>query len=567
MRTQEISLRRVLKQDGATLTGGDMKPGPLLLRATLVAALLMLGTPGSADEKGHERQVGHEGHARLGTVQFRTECNAEAQRQFNTAMAYYHSFAWDHIREPVDGVLKSDPACGMAHWVRALASLDNPFTWPGGISPAALAQGAETLETARRAGLKSPRERDYVDALDTFFRDHDKLDHRTRAKALETALEQVMKRYPDDSEAATLYALILSANFDPLDKKYTNQLKAAAILEPVFKQQPDHPGVAHYLIHSYDYPPIARHGLEAAKRYGEIAPDAPHALHMPSHIFTRVGAWQDSVRVNRASASAGSDRTFDKWHAYDYLVYAHLQLGEDAAARKVTVEALGNPARVDHFATAYAYAAMPARLAVERGDWKAAAKLDVAPAGDFPWAKYPHAESINAYARGLGAAMIGDAAAARTELGRLEKLRDVTASRKLGYWVNEIDVQTGVVQGMALCAEGKRDECLAAIRIAADREDASEKHVVTPGRLVPAREVLAFATLDGGDAGTALQEFERVLEREPNRLAAYAGAADAAERAGDREKAVEYSAKVLALTKTSDTPIAELSQAKRLLGR
>ena len=471
-----------------------------VLPVTFVAAFLSFGAPGSADEKAHE-------HARLGTVQFPVECNAEAQQEFNIVIAYYHSFAWQHIGEPVDRVLKADPACGMAHWARALASLDNPFTWPGGISPSALAQGAEILENARSTGLRSQRERDYVEALDTFFRDHDKLDHRTRAKALESAMEQVMKRYPEDSEAATLYALILSANFDPMDKKYTNQLKAAAILEPIFKQQPEHPGAAHYLIHSYDYPPIAKHGLEAAKRYGEIAPDAPHALHMPSHIFTRVGAWQDSVRVNRASASAGTDKTFDKWHAYDYMVYAHLQLGEDAAARKVVAEALSNPARVDHIATAYAYAAMPARLAIERGDWQAAAKLDVAPADGFPWAKYPQAEAINAFARGLGAAMSGDPAAARAEVARLEKLREVTASRKQSYWVGEIEVQAGVVQGMALCAEGKRYECLEALRAAAAREDASEKHAVTPGRLVPAREVLAYATLDTGSAEGALREF------------------------------------------------------------
>jgi Tfp pilus assembly protein PilF len=530
------------------------------LPVTLVAAFLSAGTPASADDATHA-------HARLGTVQFPITCNAGAQQQMNTAMAYYHSFAWQHIREPLDRVLEADPACGMAHWARALASLDNPFTWPGGISPAALALGPEALETARRAGLGSQRERDYVDALGSFFKDHDKLDHRTRAKTLETAMEQVMKRYPDDSEAATLYALILSANFDPSDKKYTNQLKAAAILEPIFKLQPDHPGAAHYLIHSYDYPPIAKHGLDAARRYGDIAPDAPHALHMPSHIFTRVGAWQESVRANQASAGAGTDKTFDKWHAYDYMVYAHLQLGEDAAARKVVAEALGNPARVDHFATAYAYAAMPARLAVERGDWKSAAKLEVAPTDGFPWAKYPQAEAINAFARGLGAAMTGDAAAVRVEVARLEKLREVTASRKLAYWVEEIDVQAGVLQGMALCAEGKRPECLEALRAAAAREDATEKHVVTPGRLVPARELLAYATLDSGDTAAALREFESVLERDPNRLAAFAGAADAAERAGEPVKAKEYSAKVVELTKTADTPIAEVGQAKRLLGR
>ena len=538
-----------------------MKIRSIALCSALASSCLALIAPAVvAAEDGHA-------HARLGSVHFPVTCNAEAQKAFNTAVAYYHSFAWQHIREPVDQVLRADPACGMAYWLQALASLDNPFTWPGGIPPTALARGPELLENARRAGLKSQRERDHVDALGVFFRDHDKLDHRSRAKALEAAMEQAMKAYPEDTEAATLYALVLSANFDPTDRKYTNQLKAAAILEPIFRQQPDHPGVAHYLIHSYDYPPIAKHGMEAAVRYDRIAPDAPHALHMPSHIFTRVGAWKESVRANRASADAGTDSTFDKWHAYDYLVYAYLQQGEDTAARKVVTEAMSNPARVDHFATAYAYAAMPARVAVERGDWKTAANLPIAPAEGFPWPKYPHSESINAFARGLGAAMIGDADAARSEIGRLQKLRDVTASRKLGYWVEEIEIQAAIVEGMTACREGGSAKCLETLAAAAAREDASEKHVVPPGRLIPAREVLAYARLDAGDAPAALQEFERVMEREPNRLRAYAGAAQAAERAGLVAKAEEYMAKVRELTRGADAPVSDGAQARRLLGR
>jgi hypothetical protein len=380
-------------------------------------------------------------------------------------------------------------------------------------------------------------------------------------------MEQLSKRHPEDSEAAALYALVLSANFDPTDKKYTKQLKAAAILEPIFKQQPEHPGAAHYLIHSYDYPPIAKYGLQAALRYGEIAPDAPHALHMPSHIFTRVGAWLDSVRSNRASAQAATDHTFDKWHAYDYLVYAHLQLGEVDAANEVVEEAMNNPARVDAFATAYAYAAMPARVAVERGDWKAAANLPLAPSDGYPWAKYPQAESNNAFARGLGAALSGDAAAARTEAARLQKLRDAVASRNLGYWANEITIQAGVVQGLASCAEGDRVACLDSLRTSAALEDASEKHVVTPGRLVPAREVLASVLLEADDGQAALREFETVLAHDPNRLRAFAGAAIAAERAADKQKASFYAAKLVELTRSADRELAEVTQAKRLLAQ
>jgi hypothetical protein len=373
----------------------------------------------------------HSGAPKLGKVHFQVSCNAQAQREFNVGMAYYHSFAWNQMREPLERTLQADPSCGMAHWLRALGSLDNPFLWPGIISAATLERGPELLQSARQAGLRSQRERDYVEALEAFFRDSGKLDHRTRVKALEAGLEKVMQRYPKDSEAAILYALVLSASFDPADKKYTNQLKAAGILQPIFKAQPQHPGVAHYLIHSYDYPPIAAKGLSAAQRYGKIAPDAPHALHMPSHIFTRVGAWKESIESNRASARSGGDKSFDKWHAYDYMVYAHLQLGQQREARAVVDEALNNPTRIDHPATAYAYAAMPARLALEREAWKEAAGLELFAADSFPWKKYSFAEAVNAYARGVGAAMSGDAAAARAQASRLDALREAT---KLPYW-------------------------------------------------------------------------------------------------------------------------------------
>ncbi|HEX2198638.1 MAG TPA: hypothetical protein VHG88_08460, partial [Burkholderiales bacterium] len=489
--------------------------------------------------------------AKLGKVHFQVECNATAQREFNVAMAYYHSFAWHQMQAPLERVLLSDPTCGMAHWLRALAALNNPFGWPTVISAATLSEGPRILQAARDAGLKSARERDYVDALAGFF---SATEHKARAKALETGLRRVMERNPQDSEAATLYALVLSANFDPNDKKYTNQLQAARILEPIFKAQPEHPGVAHYLIHSYDYPPIAKHGLDAARRYGKIAPDAPHALHMPSHIFTRVGAWKESVESNRASVrAAGQQKSFDKWHAYDYMVYAHLQLGQDSAARQVIAEAFNDPQRVDHPATAYAYAAMPARLAIERGAWKEAAALALYPA-EFAWSKYTFAEAINAYARGIGAAMSGDAGGARAQAARLQALRGAT---KVPYWAQEVEIQSAVVASLALCAEGKRAACLDGLRAAADREDASEKHVITPGRLVPARELLAYALIDAGEPIVALREFETVLERDPNRLRAFAGAARAAKAFGGSSKAAEYADRLAHLTAEGDMPLSK----------
>jgi len=505
--------------------------------------------------------------AKLGQVHFKVECNAAAQKEFDLAMAYYHSFAWELYTAPLDRALRADPSCGMAHWLRALGVLDNPFTWPIPLSPKVLAEGQAALETARATGLKSQRERDYVDALAVFYKDHDKINHRTRAKAFEDAMAEVARRYPDDTEATILYALVLSVNFDPGDKKYTNQLKAAAILEPIMMQQPQHPGVAHYLIHSYDYPPIAKQGLEAAKRYSKIAPDASHALHMPSHIFSRVGHWHESIDANRASAEAAKSSIPNRVHAYDYLVYAHLQLGQDRAAAGVLADAQKIRQTSDAFPSAYGFAAMPARYALERHAWKEAANLVLSPAVDvYPWKKYPQAEAINAFARGIGAAYTENPAAARVEAQRLQQLRESAATMKLGYWVEQIDIQAELVRGAATFAEGMRPEGIEIVRAAAVREDASEKHAVTPGPLKPAREILGDLLMQSGKPADALREYEAVIGKEPNRLGPTAGAARAAEKAGDATKAGYYAKRVVALTATADTVRPDIAQAKRIAG-
>jgi Tfp pilus assembly protein PilF len=513
----------------------------------------------------------HEGDpslARLGKVRFAVSCNAAAQKEFEVAMAYYHSFAWPQLKASLERVIQADPACGMAHWGRALGYLDNPFLWPGSLSPKVLADGQAAIDLARAAGLKTQRERDYVEALAVFFKDADKLNHRTRVKAFEDAQQAVAARYPEDTEATILYALVLSANFDPTDKKYTNQLGAAKILEPIFQKHPDHPGVAHYLIHSYDYPPIAAQGLDAARRYAKIAPDATHAQHMPSHIFTRVGYWTESVDSNRQSAKVDGDKTVNSPHAYDYMVYALLQLGQDRAAEQVINHARGIATKPDHVAAAYAYAAMPARLALERGAWQEAARLPLEPAAEaYPWKKYPQSEAINAFARGLGAAMSGDASAARAEAARLQALRDMAAGMKIAYWAEQVDIQAEVVRGLAACADGKGDECVAILRAAADREDATEKHVVTPGPVVPAREVLATVLLKRGKPGDALREFEAVLVREPNRYRAFAGALQAAEGAGDKQKVAAYATRVVEQMAAADSARPEVAQARRTLGK
>ena len=485
--------------------------------------------------------------SKLGKVDFKVSCNAEAQTEFNRGMALVHSFAWPQAEASFQAVAKADPSCGMAHWGRAITALDNPFVWPANLPAQKLNDIGAMLQAARTAGLKSDREKGYVEAVATFIKDHEKLNHRTRLIAYDAILAKHASAHPEDKEATILSALVTSANFDPADKTYANQLKAAKSLEPMFTSMPDHPGVAHYMIHSYDYPPIAKHGLAAARAYAKIAPGAPHALHMPSHIFTRLGYWQESIAANRASATAAGDATFDGHHAQDYMVYAYLQLAQDKAAAKSMKESLARK-HVDHFASAYAYAAMPARLALERSDWKAAAGLSLQPGGDYAWKKYPQAEAVNAFARGIGAARSNNATATREQHARLVTLRDAAKELKITYWADQIDIQSAVIEALAHCAEAKTDACVDGLRKAAEREDATEKHAVTPGPIVPARELLAETLLTiAKKPAEALKEFEAVLAKEPNRYRAVTGAMYAARLAKDGAKARKYAGELIKL--------------------
>jgi len=503
---------------------------------------------------------------RLGKVDFKVGCSDPAQQGFNRAMSLYHSFAWPQAMAAFDAVLNADPACGMAHWGRAMTTLDNPFVWPANLPAQKLADISAMLEAARTAGLKTEREKGYVEAVGAFVRDREKLDHRARLGAFDVEMAKLAAANPDDKEAAILSALVTSANFNPADKTYANQLKAARALEPLFNSLPNHPGVAHYLIHSYDYPPIAKYGLAAAKAYAKIAPGATHALHMPSHIFTRLGYWRESIAANLASAKAATETVFDGHHAHDYMVYAHLQLAQDSAARQAMNQSLARKP-VDHFAAAYAYAAMPARLALERSAWKDAASLALQPSADvYLWTKYPQAEAVNAFARGIGAARSNDPRLAREQHARLVTLRDVAKEAKLGYWAEQIDIQATLVVALASCAESKPDICVEGLRQAAAREDATEKHVVTPGPIVPARELLAETLLTiARKPADALKEYEAVLAKEPNRYRAVTGAMYAARQIGDRQKARAMARDLLKLGGKSGAGRFSLGQARLIV--
>jgi tetratricopeptide (TPR) repeat protein len=512
------------------------------------------------------RLAGAQGKPRekLGKVHFAVSCNAEAQRRFDRAVALLHSFWFEAATEGFGAVAQADLRCAMAYWGVAMSALGNPFTWP---PPAkALAEGSAAVEKAKAIGARTRREKDYISAVELLYKDPDKVDHRTRVLAYEKAMEELYRRYPKDREAAVFYALALNATASPGDKTYANQLKAAAILEKVFAAQPQHPGVAHYLIHSYDYPAIASRGLEAARRYAQIAPSAPHALHMPSHIFTRRGFWEDSIKSNLASAAAAKNQ-FDQFHAMDYLAYAYLQLGQDHKAKRV-LEEIGAVPKVtfEHFVTGYALAAIPARYAIERRRWEEAAALSPKPP-DFPWTRFPQAESITFFARGLGAARSGNGAQAKQDLERLASLRRSLAQAKQRYWEDQVEIQTKTVEAWIAFAEGRSDEALRLMRAAADAEDATDKHPVTPGPLVPARELLGEMLVEAGHPGDALKEFEASMQIEPNRFRGLHGAAKAAQLSGDRRKAEDYYAKLLRLTRGADTEREELREAKAFLKR
>ena len=498
-------------------------------------------------------------HDKLGKVHFETSCNAEAQKLFDRGMLYQHSFWYRASQKMFEDTLKADPACSIAYWGTALSLLWNPHTAPPAKN---LAEGAAAIEKARTIGFKTDREKGYVDALAAMYTDYDKVDHHARVVAYAKAMEALAQRYPDDDEAQIHYALALNTSASPADKTYANQLKGAAILEPIALRQPLHPGVAHYLIHLYDYPSIADQGIEAARRYAKIAPDAPHALHMPSHIFTRVGYWSESIASNVASARSakGSSDFSDELHAMDYLVYAYLQLGQDDKAKAV-VDEMG---KVTGFSETfipgpYAEAASPARYVLERGDWKAAEALTVCPS---PLA---NVQAISYFARALGAARAGDPEAAKPDIARLGELRDKLREAKDAYWSEQVDIQARIASAWVLYAEGKKDDALKAMSDAADAEDRTEKHPVTPGTPKPARELCGEMLLDNGRAAEALTAFEATLKKEPNRLGAYAGAARAAAQIGDTAKAREYFGKIVEQAGSGDSTRTEVADARNYL--
>jgi tetratricopeptide (TPR) repeat protein len=536
-----------------------------LVAASALAVVAMALSPAAVSRDAGNRATVNT----LGSVHFDTSCDPSVAATFDRGVALLHSFWFSASIDAFNQVLKQDPSCVMADWGIAMSHWSNPFV--SGRSPEVLAAGMAAVARAEATGFKTDRERDYVMAVKKLYDDAAHVSERTRTVAYEEAMARLAATYPDDIEARIFYALAIDQDVDPADKTFSQRLKAGAILEQEFARYPDHPGLAHYIIHNYDTPQLAARALIAARQYAQIAPAAAHALHMPSHTFTRLGLWQESIDTNVRSAAAAStdpNAAAEQLHAFDYMVYAYLQTGQVEAARavvnriaplgaRIPVNAPGNAAPPS--AGYYAMAAIPAHFAIERNAWRDAASLKVRQT------PYPWVDAVTYFARGLGSARSGNPTAAGRDVAQLGVLRDKLAAGNDAYWAGQLTIQQLQINAWIALDEGRANQALSLLRDAAEREDATEKSAVAPGSLKPARELLAEMLLELNRPREALDEFEKELAKEPNRFRAIYGAAHAATLIDDRAKADAYYAILAKNTERGDASArAEIQEARRV---
>ncbi len=539
------------------------------MRATPLrfAALLALAPALPLFAQEHE----HGSAAQLGRVVFPVSCNAEAQRHFEHGMAALHSFWWDEGATAFRAVVAADSTCAMAYWGLALNLWGNPFA--GGPSGDDLGPGAAAAARALSLGAPTARERGFLAAAGALYRDYETVQNARRLQAYSDTLRRLYRSYPRDVEVAIYYALSLVATASATDTTFARQKRAAAILNPLFRRFPQHPGLAHYIIHANDSPRLASLGLDAARRYAQIAPAAPHALHMPSHIFVRLGLWDEAIASNKRAFEAGMTYAHarhlqgvapEQFHALDYLVYAYLQEGRDSMAREYVVEGTGlalAPSS-DVILASYGRAAMEARVPLERSDWEAAARLPVRAAiqGGI-------GEALVRFARGLGAARTGDTAQARAEVAALDTIERALAGQPGYSWSRVVGVKKEAVVAWLQLAAGDTAAALRAAHGAAEREDLAEKHPVTPSELLPARELEGDMLAAVGRYAAARTAYEATLRREPGRARSVFGAAHAAELAGDSTIARVRYREFLKLMAKGDGGRVELWAAREYLAR
>ena len=538
--------------------------------ALLAASALALAAGQEHDQHVHAPQLGH--------LSFESSCRPEAHALLERGLGWLHSFEYREAERTFSQAAAADPACGIAYWGAAMSYYHPLWDAP---TRSDLEKGAAALAKARQAGARTARERDYIAALSAFYDGADRRDHKVRVLAYNSAMEQLHQRYPNDREAAVFYALsLIAAGTLDSDPNFAREKEAGAILNNVLASEPDHPGVAHYLIHSFDYPPLAQLALPAARRYASIAPDSAHAQHMPSHIFTRLGLWEESIRSNIASEAAarayakaqGMPGSWDqRLHAMDYLAYAYLQTGRDSEVRQVlndlnAITHADPPTRT----VAYAVTAIPARIALERRKWAEAASLELTP----NLASLPALENRDwavahiHFARAVGAARSGNVTGARQEVAELAQLEQSTPLLPGEYdWRKQVSIERQIAESWLAMKEGREADALVVMRAAADLDDATEKNPVTPGAILPAREQLGELLLELGRPVEALKEYETSLTRAPGRLGAVYGAARAAQLAGKQDDARRYYAEIVDMTKQGDPARAEVQEARAYLAK
>jgi tetratricopeptide (TPR) repeat protein len=553
-----------------------LQPSRLLLPVLLIVALNIAGAAEStAAAPGDLRGTGK--------VDFAISCTSAAQPEFNRGVALLHSFFYEEARRAFNSVAEQDPKCAMAQWGIAMTWWHPIWTPP---RPDEMSAGKAAIEQASKMEIKADRERGFIKALNVYYNTpeslsaaptgqscHGPVGPRDRVVAYEKAMRELYDKYPNDFEVETFYAFaVLAVGYaTPTDTTLSKQRESAALLEKLWKQNPNHPGVVHYLIHAYDYPELAQRALPAANSYASIAPWVPHALHMPSHIFTRLGMWDEAIESNRASSEASRayaqmrnrDATeAEELHALDYMAYSYLQEAQDKKAKEI-VDFAATVRKTNpefEFSGAYALASIPARYALERNDWKSAATLAIP---NVPhWSTFPFMEALIEYAHALGRAHTGDLDGARKAIARMQQLRDATKDAKFDYFKRHLELQTQAASAWIAYAEDRKDEAVEMLRRAADAEDVLGKHPVSPGALVPIREQLGSLLLELGQPKDAGQEFQAALKIYPARFRALYGAALTAEQTGDKQAAQQFYAKLATQTQKADA--ASRDEIKRI---
>ena len=511
------------------------------------------------------------GEMKLGAVAFENSCSDKTKRDFELGIAFLHSFEYEDAEKVFAKVIDEEPDAAIAYWGVAMANFHPLWTPP---LPAELEKGAKAISIAQSLTKKTKRESDYIEALAVFYKDRDKLNHAARAVAFEKEMEKIYSNYPDDKEAAIFYALALNGAADPADKSYIKQKKAGELLVALSSADPDHPGVIHYVIHSYDNPELAIRALPAARRYASIAPSSAHAQHMPSHIFTRLGLWDEGIKSNLESVAsskcyAENNGIKGHWdeelHGMDYLMYSYLQEGANDKA-KALYDYLKTFKEVNpmNFKVAYSFAAIPTRYYLENKMWKELAILKTSPE-DISWEKFPWQKAIVHFAHVLGSVHTGKLDSARAELKNLVIIRDTLLQQKDAYKANQVQIQINASEAWILLKEAKNDAAIKLMTEAATMEDNTQKHPVTPGEVIPARELLGDMWMQLNKPAEALEAYEANLRERPNRFNGVYGAATAAEKSGDQAKAALYYKKLIDICATSNSNRPELSIARSFL--